>query len=70
MIGGIVPEYMNEDWRLMRSHLKKSAKASKAAAEASTIEEATKYIGEASRSLIDADFTRLLMIKKMKKEKN
>ena len=58
MTDGIIPEYLNEDWQLMRAKLRLAAAHATAAAEASTLEDVRKQGGAAQIFLIDADFAR------------
>jgi len=53
---GIVPPYLEGDWRRLRQKLHAVGVAAEAAALSSTTEEMRRYIGEASVGLIDADF--------------
>jgi hypothetical protein len=56
-IEGIVPPYLNDDWRLMRSHLQRAVEFTAAAAEASTVEDVRRNGSAAQAALMDADFT-------------
>jgi hypothetical protein len=67
-VSGIVPEFLNEDWREMRECLNAASEAAAAAADASTIEEVGQYAGVAMIALIDADFLRRRMERKTERD--
>jgi hypothetical protein len=55
-LGGIVPPFMEDGWRRLRGHLRAAADLANHAADASTTEEARKFVGLASSHVMDASF--------------
>jgi hypothetical protein len=58
MSDGIIPDYMDEQWRAMRARLRLAAAHAEAAAEASTLEDVESQTSLAYAELHRADYIR------------
>lgn len=52
----VVPPYLNEHWRKLRTHLQEAVDSAEAAASSSTTEKVRPLLGQALNSLMDASF--------------
>jgi hypothetical protein len=64
MSDGIIPPYMDENWREMRRHLREASESLQAAAKASTSEDVKHLSNKAHTELLHAIFIREHYIEK------